>query len=178
MCDRQDRSLLFVLVASAFALVLALPAHSQAADPIGKGKNIGIGLGDSTFTAGLTGKFYLNPPSAIQLFIGNYGHYYGRYACVGCGIGIAGDYVYEFQDLVNESSGRLFLGAGGGAAFYTYGNRYYGGSSGLAINGVFELGWHFAEFPLELVLDVRPAFSFGPFGAFWLDWGAAIRFFF
>lgn len=180
-CQRLS-SVWKVLASALFAIALMAPAPSQA-DTIGSEDNIGIGLGTGTFTSGLTGKFYLDKKSAIQLHVGNFGTWGNYYCGFACGFGLSADYIYEFQDLVNESAGRLFLGAGGGAYFASYDayGRYgrYAGSFGL--HGVFELGWHFSEFPLEIVIDIRPVFDFTPGfidNFFGLTGGASIRFFF
>lgn len=135
-------------VAALFAVgMLMLPADGNAQE-IGNGKNFGLGVAGGNYYSSLTGKYYLDQKSAIQGFltIGYFGGY-----------GIAADYVYEFTTLANPSPGRLFLGAGGGAGLFGGGYDY----AALTINGVLELGWHFTEVPLELVVDVRPTFGFG-----------------
>ncbi len=181
---RLVRVLLFALAASACAALLTFPSTASAQGKIGNDKNIGLGLGRGTLTSGITGKFYLDNRSAIQLYLGNLGGWYDerRYDdCRGsCGIALSGDYVYEFEDLVNEDVGRLFLGGGGGGFLYNYATfgRYAGGYSGAGIHGVFELGWHFNEFPLELAIDIRPAFDIGRFRGLFIDGGGSIRIFF
>jgi hypothetical protein len=184
---RLVRTLLFALAASACAALLTFPTTASAQGQIGSGKDIGLGLGRGTLTSGITGKFYLDQSSAVQLYLGNLGGWYDRgYDCRGsCGLALSGDYIFEFEDLVNEDVGRLFLGGGGGAFLYNYGTfgRYASGYSGVGVHGVFELGWHFNEFPLEIAIDIRPAFDFvsPPFddhSPFFIDGGGSIRIFF
>lgn len=144
---------------------------------IGGGKDVGLGLGTGLFTSGLTGKFYLDNESAIQAFIGDFGHYGRTYCSYGCGFSLSVDYVNEFSTLAEADPGRLFLGAGGGGAIYSPAAPFTG--VGFAANALVELGWHFKDFPLELVLDLRAAFDFGPFAdLFFIHGGGAIRFYF
>jgi hypothetical protein len=181
---RSRRPLVFVFVAAAFALLLAAPTSAGAqmeTEPIGEGENIGVGLGTGTYTSGLTGKAYLDEQAALQLFLGSLGAF-GRYGCgFGCGFAISGDYVGEFDDLLEEvEAGELFLGVGGGGFVYDW-NGF-----GAGVNGVFEVGWHFREVPVELIIDVRPLLGFdtGSFRTFNdeiffdIDGGAAVRYYF
>ncbi len=47
------------------------------------------------------------------------------------------------------------------------------------LSGVVELGWHFHDFPLELVLDWRPTLILGESSGLYLyGMGAAMRYFF
>jgi hypothetical protein len=167
-----------LFVACIAAVVMMLPANANAQE-IGNGKNLGIGVAGGYPAGSITGKYYLDQKSAIQGFLGF--TYFGGY-------GLSADYLYEFATLTNPPEGRLFVGAGGGAGFFGGGFGY----SIFTINGVFELGWHFADVPLELVLDVRPVFGFGvgpsysygsrsfnPYlGGFGIGGSGAIRFYF
>ncbi len=178
---RSKRPLLVALVASCFALLVLVPAvgAAQSSGQIGSGKNIGLGLGRGTLTSGITGKFYLDRQSAIQAYIGSFGDWYA-YGCNSCGISLSGEYMYEFANLVEEDVGRLFAGGGGGAFLYsinTFG-RYHGGYAGAGIHGVFDLGWQFREFPLEIAIDIRPGFDFGLYQSLFIDWGGSLRIFF
>lgn len=178
------RPVVLVFLAAAFALVLATPTPAGAqmeTEPIGEGENLGVGLGSGSYTSGVTGKFYVDEQSAFQLFVGSLGAF-GRYGCgFNCGIAISGDYIGEFSDLLEEvSEGELFLGAGGGGFVYNW------NGVALGVNGVFEVGWHFRQVPVELILDIRPMLGFdtGSFRAFDdelffdIDGGGAVRYYF
>lgn len=125
-------------------------ARAQQSDPIAQSGTFGIGLGGGTITSGLTGKYYLSRETAIQGFLGSWRD---------LGWSLSADFLYEFADLTENGDGRLFAGVGGGVGFA---QGYRLGGNFLVLNGVFELGWHFRSFPLEIVLDVRPIVSLGP----------------
>lgn len=189
---RSRRPLVLVFLAAAFTLLLAAPTSAAAqaddepeAEPatelIGEGADLGVGIGTGTFTSGLTGKAYVGEQAAFQLFLGSLGAF-GRYGCgFGCGFSASADYVGEFDDLLEEvEAGELFLGAGGGGFIYEW-NGF-----GAGVNGVFELGWHFREVPVELIIDIRPVLGFdtGSFRSFNdeiffdIDGGGAVRYYF
>lgn len=172
------------IVASLFAALLLIPATGTA-QGTGGGGNFGLGLGKGTLASGITGKYYLSADTALQGHIGyTPGWSWGRcgrgrydYDCRGYyGFGLNVDYMYTFSNLVEGGAGRLFASGGGGGAISSVGP--YGGGA-LAINGVLELGWHFSEVPIELVLDWRPFFALGP-GILpgFFDFGFSARFYF
>lgn len=161
------------VVAALLGLVLALAPAEGTAQEIGAGKQIGVGLGWGTFAAGLTGKYYLSTRSALQAHLGSsfsVGHHDHD-----SGLGLSVDYVWEPSSLATAPAGRLFWGIGGGGAVFS------DEGGGLAVNGVAELGWHFAPVPIELVLDYRPYLAFGSgfadFG-FLFPMGFSARFYF
>jgi hypothetical protein len=182
--DSQRTTLVATVIAACAAVFMMVPSTAFAqgnfddSGTIGQGKNFGVGLGGGSLVSGLTLKGYFNDKLAGQLFIGGAGAYgYG-----GFGFGLDGDIVYEFATIAESDVGELFLGAGGGAGFVY--NSFYGAGS---VNALFELGWHFREVPIELVIDYRPTFYFGGFnnslfagfGGF-VPWGfsGAFRFYF
>jgi len=194
MTTRVRRSLIVVFAAALVTLAPSLDARAQDDEPeaetddqieheIGDDAIVGLGLGHGTYTTGLTGKLYIDQRSALQLFFGDFGAY-GRYdldCTVACGFGVSADYVFEFQDLVvDPQAGRLFLGGGVGGFLGTYTAPGDDDLVDFGINGVFELGWHFYRFPLELIIDVRPALAFGDFAPDFLaiDGGFAARWYF
>ncbi len=181
---RSRRPLVLVFLAAVCALLLAAPTLAGAqmnTEPVGEGADLGIGLGSGAYTSGITGKAYLDEQTALQLFVGGLGSY-GRYGCgFACGFAISGDYVGEFSDLLEEvEAGKLFLGAGGGGFYYNF------AGAGFGVNGVFEIGWHFRQVPVELILDIRPILGFdtGDFRGFDdelffdIDGGGAVRYYF
>jgi hypothetical protein len=147
------------------ATLTVLVAASALAQEVGSGKKLGLGLAGGYYTNDFTVKYYLSPTSAVQAFVGGYNFE---------GAGFAADYVVEKWDLTKIDAGRLFFGAGGGADFWSWGDY-----SALGIHAVLELGWHFKEFPLEIVADWRPSFFFGDFAGFGERGGhGAIRWYF
>ena len=130
--------------------VLALAGLTLAASPaqagtIGTTAHTGLGLGGGTFTSGVTLKHYLRDGLAVQGVAG-----------IGYGATLGADIIKEFEPLVDVPEGQLIWGVGGGAAIVNYGNAGI-----LGIAGVIELGWHFEDVPVELVLDWRPTFVSG-----------------
>ncbi|GEM_PF-2474940 len=180
--NRQHSKIIGVLIAACAAALLMLPSTAfaqgdfESSGQIGQGKNIGVGLGGGSIVSGLTLKGYFSDQVAGQLFIGG-----GAYG--GFGFGVDGDIVFEFATIAEaENAGRLFLGAGGGAGFVF--NRFFSAGS---VNALFEMGWHFYDVPIELVIDYRPTFYFGGFNAAgfggfggFVPWGfsGAFRFYF
>lgn len=161
----QIRRLMLSLLATAL-----LVSSSAAAAEIGSAKRLGIGLGGGTTTSGLTAKYYLAPTSAVQVFVGQRLKY---------GNSISADYIMEFGPLAKAAPGKLFWGAGVGAGLLMY-NRDKHRSNLVAISGVLQIGWHFSQFPLELIADWRPTFYIGDYDdGLWLGGGGgAIRWFF
>jgi len=180
MNERIDKLVEFSMLAALVVGLAATPSNAQTQE-IGAEKPIGVGLGWGTFAAGITGKYYLGGGSALQ---GHLGSAFGvsdpgrfdedRVADDGLGISI--DYVFEPNFLLEEPAGRLFWGFGAGGA--VFGDDT---TSGVAVNGVLELGWHFADVPIELVIDYRPFIAFGTDYTdveFFLPTGFSARFFF
>jgi hypothetical protein len=183
--NRQRSNIIGVVIAACAAALLMLPSTAfaqgdyESSGQIGQGKNVGIGLGGGSIVSGLTLKGYFSDKLAGQLFLGGAGAWgYG-----GFGFGIDGDIVYEFATIAEaDGVGRLFLGAGGGAGFIA--NPFFSAGS---VNALFEMGWHFTEVPIELVIDYRPTFYFGGFNTLrfagpggFIPWGfsGAFRFYF
>ncbi len=164
------------MLATCLALIFACApdqARAQQSEPIAQPGTFGVGLGGGTITSGVTAKYYLSRETAIQGFLGSWRD---------LGLSLSADFLYEFAELTENDDGRLFAGVGGGVGF-AQGYRF--GGSFLVLNGVFELGWHFRSFPLEILLDVRPTFALGPattFGRYAgfdpLGVGLAFRWFF
>lgn len=140
-----------VLAWSVLAMSL-LVGSSAFAQEIGSSKKFGIGLAGGYYSNDLTAKYYLGNKAAIQGFLGGYNFE---------GLAMAVDYVVEPVELVKGPAGKLFLGFGGGADFWSW-NRY----SAIGFHGIIELGWHFRAVPLEFVADWRPSFFFGDSAGF------------
>jgi len=164
MTTRSNLKRLF-LAACALCMLGATPALADV-----NGKKLGLGLGGGTLNSGLTGKFYLGESTAAQIFVGN------RF---GWGLSVSADYIVEFAPLAKGSAGKLFWGAGVGAGLIMYA-AHSSNSSVIGVSGVVELGWHFAQVPLELIIDWRPTFFIGDhIGGLYLEGsGSAIRWYF
>ncbi|MBA2661311.1 MAG: hypothetical protein H0U74_03400 [Bradymonadaceae bacterium] len=139
---------------------------------LGQAGDFGLGAGANIFGTGITAKFYLADRNAIQGLLGLWG--WGALGFV-----LSGDYIREFGPLIDTEDGNLLwgLGAGGVAIFYT---RIFGGSGinfGPTLIGA--LTWQFKEMPLELTLELRPAFIFGSATPFFnFNSGGAVRWYF
>lgn len=159
------RRLLLTLIAA--SMLLCGPAW---ANDIGGGKRLGVGLGGGTTTSGLTAKYYLGKRSAVQVFLGQ------RFAY---GNSIGADYILEFPTLAQGAPGRLFWGVGAGVGLLLY-NRTGDTANVLGLSGVLQLGWHFRQFPLELIADWRPTLFVGDYaGGLWFGGGGgAVRWYF
>jgi hypothetical protein len=130
----------------------ALFAAPAMADDIGGSKRFGLGIAGGYYSNTLTAKYYLQDKAAIQGFVGAYQFE---------GLSLAVDYVIEPIELAKGGAGRLFLGVGGGADFWSWGSY-----STIGVHAIVELGWHFKALPLEFVADWRPTFLIGDSGGF------------
>lgn len=163
----RPATLATLALAPMFCLAFAVPAY---AGDIGKSKKLGVGVGGGTHVSGVTAKKYLSETTAVQAFAGN---------LQGAGLSVGADYIMEMPDLAAWAPGRLFWGVGAGAGLVLYSINNNSGIS-VGISGVLQLGWHFNEFPLELITDWRPTFYVGDFlaGGHFNGGGGAIRWFF
>jgi hypothetical protein len=157
---------------SLIAALTALAAPAAAAE-IGKDLTTGGGVGSTAFSSGLTGKRYLGENKAVQVFLGNgYGVYGGFYGGYGGGYGVSADLVIEKPITDVPGLGKVFWGYGLGAGL----SSWYG----VGVSGVAELGLHLADFPVEVVTDIRPSFSIAgdDAGVRPFDGGGAVRYYF
>jgi hypothetical protein len=106
--------------------------------------------------------------------VGQYA-YYGYYGAGGITLGV--DFIQEMGSLVEvPNAGRLFWGIGAGGGMVMAGS-----ASAIGVSGVFELGWHFESYPIELTSDWRPTYYLGNAflsGLYSGYGGGAIRYFF
>ena len=119
--------------------------------------------------SGLSAKLYLGESSAVQAAVG----------INGWGISMGADYVQSLGNLMDDDSGKLFWGVGGGASLVLYDVGIVS-STVIGFNAVVELGYHFKSFPLEIVIDYRPTFFLGDVigGLDFTGAGGAIRWYF
>ena len=146
-----------ILLVSLFVLV-ALSSNLHAQD---YKSAIGLKLG---YPFGVTYKFFISEPAAIDLFIGT------RYS----GVTFGGN--YEIHKPLPDVEGlKWYYGGGAIFTFYDYGGA---GSSNFGIDGVVGLDYKFADAPFNLSLDVMPTFLFGEdyYGGFEIFGGISARY--
>jgi hypothetical protein len=169
----MKRTLVLSVLTASLLAVLAVPAMAQetGASKVGTTSKFGVGLGGGTMTSGLSAKYYLTEKSAVQATVGLNG--WGTSADL--------DYVMEFKPLFNHEAGHLFWGAGAGVGAYMY-TAWAGATyTEFSVSGIVELGWHFSQFPVEVVTDWRPTFVTGDLGyggLYLAGSGGAIRYYF
>lgn len=161
--------------------VLGLPTLARAeTTPFAKPGRFGLGVGTSTLSTGVTGKYYFSETFALQ---GTAGFWYWR----GSGVNLNVDAIFELPKFYSNNAISLngHLGFGGALGFYgrrynSVSDRYGYEGAGLGLEAVGGLGLQIKSVPLELVLDVRPAYYFsdGWWGGAWIGTGASIRYFF
>ncbi|WP_194774930.1 hypothetical protein [Pararhodonellum marinum] len=146
------------LIVGAFAiLMMVFSNQTQAQD-----YNTGIGLRAGT-GLGLTVKHFLNDQAALE------GLLYTRWG----GILITG--LYEIHKDIPEVQGlRWFYGGGAhvGAWSASNRNRPWGGDYGqsytvVGIDGIIGLDYKFADAPINLSLDWKPAFNIIGYSGIW-----------
>ncbi len=154
---------------------LASPAMADEAggDMIGTSKKFGVGVGSGNHGYGLSGKYYLSAKDAVQGVVAIYPGVYGSDIDVGV------DYLREVGTWVNVPVGRLWWGLGAGAEAYLY--KWWNSSyTSVGVVGLFEVGWHFKNIPVELTANLRPTFFLGSdhYGGLYLYGGGSARWYF
>ncbi len=154
------------------ALGLLLYSSPSLANSDIQSAQLGVGVGSGTSTSAVTAKKYIQPNTAVQIFLGTQG-----VASSVQFFSIGGDFLIE-RPLQEIDLGRLFYGFGAGAGVFSYGGFGFQSNS-IGISAIGEVGLHFAEAPLELVLDIRPTFFLGNVsGPSLYSGGGAIRWYF
>ena len=147
-----------ILLLVSFFVMVALTSSLNAQD---YKSAIGLRLG---YPFGVTYKFFISDPGAIDLFIGT------RYS----GITVGGN--YEIHNAISDVDGLYwYWGFGALATFYDYGGV---GSSNFGINGILGLDYKFADAPFNLSIDVIPTYLFGEdfYGGFEIFGGISARY--
>jgi hypothetical protein len=165
----MKRGMKYVLATLSTVICLGAPTSEAArADSFARVGRIGVGVGGGTLANGLSAKFYVAPRTALQAVLG-LSHW---------GLSFSGDFIKEFRPFVRTPVGDMFAGVGVGAGLVRY-RDFNDEADVVGISGILELGWHFNEVPLELILDWRPTYYFGDFigGFFFGGGGGAIRWF-
>ena len=149
-------------------IVFCLVSISYAQD-----YNTGIGLRAGPYY-GLTVKHFMGEKPAFELMLAS------RWS----GFVITG--LYEIHNIAfNTERLKWYIGFGGHIGFwngdYTY--RYWGERGTpytvIGIDGILGLEYSFAEVPINIGVDWKPAFDFVGYSHFWADGGAlSIRYIF
>ncbi len=152
------------------AATLGAPAVASAGSGIGRARRLGVGVAGSSRDAGPSGlslKYFFRRRVAAQATLGWYGG--GR-------LGVNLDGVAEIGSGIRVGGAGTVTVAVGAGVFALLGNQ---NNSLYSVNGVLEVGWRFARFPLEVVLGWRPAYRFDITPALTpRSSGAAVRWFF
>ncbi len=132
------------------------------------GKQFGVGLGGGTGTSGITGKYYLSEPMAIQAQLGSQQGY---------GFALGVDVVFELPPVLYKNGDiKTPWYVGGGVALWSY-DSY----SAIFFSGVVGLAFQFQKIPLEIAIEWRPLLYLGDgylTGLYLGGGGGAIRWYF
>jgi len=133
----------------------------------------GVGLRGG-FPSGLTVKHFTREKSALEFLLAS------RWR----GFEITGLYEIHNQAFNTERL-KWYYGLGGHVGFWNgdYTNKYWGepgtNYTVVGIDGIIGLEYSFAEAPINLGIDWKPAFNFIGYSGFWADGGAfSIRYIF
>ena len=158
-----QRATISRITAVGVALGLLLGQLAVAATPaIGTSKTIGVGIATGMEHLALTGKYYLNPKTAVQAFFGSQGH----------GFGASLDAMLEPLTLYALPGGRLVAGVGGGLEVFSS-----AGAHDTGVHAVGQLSWQFTDVPIEVAADWRPTYWLAQVPA-WTTAFAALRWYF
>lgn len=157
----------------ALGLSFAPTAHAQDSTGGGSGVlaspgRVGVGLGGSTLSNGITGKLYITEALAAQATVGWW---------LGAGFSVSADVIVERALYkVPELSVQGYLGAGPSIGFFSVVNN----ATVIGVSGVGGVGLHVAEVPIEVALELRPTVLVGNqfWNGFYFGGGGAIRWYF
>ncbi|MBL8614075.1 MAG: hypothetical protein JNM72_00555 [Deltaproteobacteria bacterium] len=131
------------------AAALAALCFSLAAAPAHAGRTVGVGLGSSTLSSGVSVKWQAKGGGGMQLVAGPFGNglYYNGY---GNSLGVNLDGLRDMGEIGNLGPIGVgwSLGGGGGVAV--------GGTLAAAAAGVAGLNFELEPVPLEFSLEYRP----------------------
>lgn len=123
-------------------------------------------LGVKFYPGAVSIKHFLNDNKAVE----GLGYFWTR------GMRVTGLYEIHF-DFKQAEGLKWYVGPGAHVGFYN--NKYYGGGTGLGIDGVIGLDYKFKGAPINVSLDWQPSFEFGNYDGFSGNWGGlAIRYVF
>lgn len=151
----------FALIVSLAISCLATTGHAgPGVRQVGK---LGLGLGAGTFATGLSAKYFLDRPLAVQ---GNVGwwrnpYYCTRNACYGGGdsLSLSADLLFEQAPFAGNAQVQVAWAIGGGVGF---GIDDFDNQVGLGAAFVAGLEINVDVIPLDVVIEYRPGFVFLP----------------
>lgn len=145
-------------------LLAALPAQAGGG-ALARPNRLGLGLGGSNLTNGITGKLYLSADRAVQVAVGWWFPH---------GPSIAGDYLFEQPSLVDQKDFTLhwYVGVGAGVGFF-------GNDASIGAAGIGGLAFHLKPVPVEITIELRPTVAIpGYIGWLHIGGGGAVRYYF
>lgn len=168
---------LVLAVVACFALLVAAPGTATAQES--RPGSFGIGLGQGTGVAGISGKLHSGDIS-FQGVLGNWwgGWAHGRHRHR-AGIGFSFDVLFNMPVFHDADIVHLAWNLGGGAAIGMHPRWTY--QSRIHAQFVAGLEFLFPDVPLDIVLEWRPNIRLVPshwFGFGFTSAGAHIRFYF
>jgi hypothetical protein len=145
----------------ALALVVSTADRAYANGPMGNDFGLGFALGNPT---SFTGKYYMSGEEAVDFHIGLYRSYQRSY--YGETLFLAGDYIFEVWNFMDDSSVKLPFYVGPGAALLMrtgdrYCHRYRRGSCvsynfGFGPRMPIGVALQFQKAPFEIFLEMSP----------------------
>lgn len=157
--------------------IIALCMFLAVQVSVAQERNFGLGviIGEPT---GLSAKLWTSPHNAFDFGLGwsvggdRIGKYEGSYNG-GTRVHFHMDYLWHSFDVIHSAE-RLQLYYGVGGRF----NNGAGYNSSLAIRGVFGAAWFPSETPVDVFLELVPAFQVTPSTGIGLDAGIGARYYF
>ena len=155
-------------------LIIMTPAARLGAEPLGPwGRNhrvgVGVNLGSPT---GFSGKYWFDRESALDVAIGVYGYYAGRYTG---SMNLHADYLWHMYGIFGSPESAayehlpIYIGLG----------AIYSSPDVTGIRAVAGISWLFEDAPFDLFFDVAPTLVIAPgFTGLSVEPGLGGRFYF
>ncbi len=148
----------------AVSVIVALAAPASAANRVRAQGNFGIGLGGGTFATGISMKYFLEAPLAVQ---GTVGWWRGRYWCAsrencfggGDSLAVNADLLWEMPAFAGNNAVKVVWMLGGGVGL---GLDDLDNELGLGASFVIGIALNIDPAPLDIVLEYRPGIYFLP----------------
>ncbi len=173
---RQIARRLRVLAAIAIC-ILAISATGSIANAsnIEQPGRFGLGLSVGWPGPALSTNTFVADWMSIQANIGPFWSFHGGF--------VAADYLFWLHDIVKVEALDFTWFVGPGLVFAFWGDSHHSYRSGSnmagAVEGDIGLALQFKQQPFDLVFQMAPGIMFGEFGAaFWIQGGAAFRYYF
>lgn len=162
--DTLNQSGVFRIVLTVFALALVVGTadRAHANGPMGNDFGLGFALGNPT---SFTGKYYMGAEEAVDFHVGLYRSYHRGY--YGDTLFLAGDYIFEVWNFMDDSTIKLPFYVGPGAALLMRtGNNYCDRYRRRGTRCRYDFGFgprmpiglaaQFQKAPFEIFLEMSP----------------------